>query len=871
MPKPSSLRLLALLTLGACLQPSQRAEDLFADRQTMPPAFDKLANPPVPPNALARPTANSVAVAVIDNGVDYLHPSLRGRLRHVPRGPQNHPSLGWDFQGADAFPHPSLISPSFLAFGAKKIEDGRIVGASEDGLALFLDFNRSFLTRLQSRIRADRRLAKTPFATKLGSRSLTLPAVDYILEDGFFDPKRYETNRQAGLLMMGSKLSLALREEVGDEAAAALEAPQWEMASEISESHHLSYLAYVDGADAFLDLVRQTLKEWESESGYRAAYRTFVDYDIKDARNGDDATPGAKLHGAWYAQAHDFPDHFPERTLAQLFCHQLKPRERMEWARLAPAARSARAERLVADHFKSARRYLELVASQGRSTSQRTGAKNSLAVLPEAEKLAREALRSTNVGALLACGDPARVRISDPARVRDARKRFHPYLDPGSSEEVHGTHVAGIVARQSPHVDIIPIRVTTSGTAVVEKRAKQLVDNSVQIFDRWMRHPAVAKTLREKFPGLGSGSGAVAKVRQYLEENLDDLYLNLVFFEDIRGAIRLVGANRVLVANMSLGVESDTVPVSQPVGRGGDENLGFLFTESLKFAVAETVLEHAPHTLFVVAAGNSKTWLDGRTRSGLPCDLRSPLFASEGVEALPNNRLNNVLCVGSLKQMGQLSEFTNIVLGETPFVLSYGEEVLAPVKLTSCEGIQQRLLEEDLKGIKPSIPSPVALKNGISIDELAAKLPPFPEALSMVVPDLKLELWVRWMNTLLTSTQSTLAVSRCARESSPKARLSGTSMASPAVAGFVARFMAARLRASHLSEDHAYGHPDFLPAKIIADLYARSPEYGGASLIREIPQVLKIRAWDRATPEQRQKLRRVPVLSARDSLDGGGI
>lgn len=66
-----------------------------------------------------------------------------------------------------------------------------------------------------------------------------------------------------------------------------------------------------------------------------------------------------------------------------------------------------------------------------------------------------------------------------------------------------------------------------------------------------------------------------------------------------------------------------------------------------------------PQVAFVAASGNDGSWIDDKSRLGLPC----------GIEA------QNILCVGALGTDGQIASFSNVVLPDYPFLLAPGENI----------------------------------------------------------------------------------------------------------------------------------------------------------------------------------------------------
>ncbi|WP_437893135.1 S8 family serine peptidase [Sorangium sp. So ce124] len=244
----------------------------------------------------------------------------------------------------------------------------------------------------------------------------------------------------------------------------------------------------------------------------------------------------------------------------------------------------------------------------------------------------------------------------------------------------HGTHVAGLMVYDRPDIGLLAYRVMPSNR--VPKDEKPPGD-------------AVDKLARE--------TSAV------IEAAVED------------------GAR---VINMSWEVPSNDTPEQQ-------ERL-----RTLAKRLRTTVLRH-PRVLFVVAAGNSRVWVDGRTRVHYPC----------GIDA------SNVLCVGALRENGDLAAFSNIPLSGLDVVFTLGEDVLSTVP----------------SGICPVKETDVLKKESPSDDELRA----LAEA----------------------------AEARCGKSFFLE-RMSGTSMAAPIVA--------------HVAAEILVDEPDLIAAEVVRAIYRRA-------------------------------------------------
>ncbi|WP_441293007.1 S8 family serine peptidase [Sorangium sp. KYC3313] len=169
----------------------------------------------------------------------------------------------------------------------------------------------------------------------------------------------------------------------------------------------------------------------------------------------------------------------------------------------------------------------------------------------------------------------------------------------------HGTHVAGLMVYDRPDIGLLAYRVMPSN-----------------------RVPKDAKPSGDAVDKLAQETSAV-----------------------IEAAVR----DGARVINMSWEVPDGDAPGQQQMLR------------TLAKRLRKTVLRH-PRVLFVVAAGNSKVWLDGSTRVHYPCGLDA----------------SNVLCVGALRENNDLAAFSNIPLSGLDVVFTLGEDVLSTVPSGIC-------------------------------------------------------------------------------------------------------------------------------------------------------------------------------------------
>lgn len=130
------------------------------------------------------------------------------------------------------------------------------------------------------------------------------------------------------------------------------------------------------------------------------------------------------------------------------------------------------------------------------------------------------------------------------------------------------------------------------------------------------------------------------------------------------------------------GVKVVNLSIGMTFGKS-DEGAENMINTFKKF---EKLVNAYPDMVFVAAAGNESTWVNGETRFSFPC----------GVKA------TNMICVASVDENGVPSEFTNIPLVSNPLVFAPGERILAPLPSQLCGS-------EELMTLNGKLPT-VALK-----------------------------------------------------------------------------------------------------------------------------------------------------------------
>ncbi len=233
-----------------------------------------------------------------------------------------------------------------------------------------------------------------------------------------------------------------------------------------------------------------------------------------------------------------------------------------------------------------------------------------------------------------------------------------------------------------------------------------------------------------------------------------------------------------------------------------------------------------------VAAGNSSTWVDGKSHSALPVDVTSRFLSQyeNGQDMVaPNNHLSNVLGVGSLSPDEDLSGFTNIILGmKVPMIFAVGEKILSPIKTTDLSPVLSVISNrvEPLNSKLPVHPSDTRITDKFKEKEAYVVLKDDADAPAKIGRYFSAA--IQQIDSILNVFSTQLAM----QYSDHREHYSGTSMATPAVVGTIGDQVIQRALVLGLKPDQVYDHPEMTPAHLIqmirdsgTPVFPESPEY----------------------------------------------
>lgn len=866
--------LLALLFVVGCSVETQKGRESF-DTHNLPPQLAKLANQtielrPLKNEIIARVQQDqnlfTLPVAVIDNGVDLAHPDLISKYTFKV---QNNEIVGagHDFMGDDEFSSSALINPEVFAFTASTIKNGLIVVGDRNPFEKMMELDAAVVTAMLKKIKADPVLSKSLFA-RLDKGSFNSFGLFRLVNDetakNIFNPQTYIDTKAEGKLFGVDFRAQAASNEVLAKAWTLpqvylfLDHPIQQLSPGSGYSNIFSYLNGIEHADVFVQKVKEVFNESAEAQELKTGIERLVEFRAQREHGPTVDRPAiADSASTFLSKAVEY--HKQGITAKD-------PILGLQWSTL-------QSHLYKADLFRKPTDFPQIVVNPD---TVNDAVKNNLRTFEEyrevliqvpmsaQEKFALRAFNKTAndnyrvVSSYLTLRGEELKKLYDPnfhsSYTSLLRKYFfrnqHPYLSGMSEDESHGTHVSGIIVKQNEALRIYPVRVTTRSALVTKTEHVRMIAQYKAEFHKWLQTPVVAKAIFHKLGKMlpagytePTTADERAKFSAVLMESMNEAIdmgfeagsLDFIFFDELKQALRHVGQQKLKIANISLGAENNNeIPRLADIDPEKDlpKVFNFLNFEFVKFQFGEILSTEAKGTLFVVAAGNSSTWVDGKSHSALPVDVTSRFLApfENGKDlVVPNNHLTNVLGVGSLNPDEDLSNFTNVILGmKTPMIFAVGEKILSPIKMTDLSPalsfIKSRITP--ITGKIPVMPNDSRFTDKVKERAEYAALKDDSEAASKISNN-----FIAAMSQL-DSILSVYSTQLAMQYSDHREYYNGTSMATPAVVGTIGDKVIQKALALGLKPDQVYDHPEMTPAHLIqmirdsgTPVFPESPEY----------------------------------------------
>lgn len=810
-----------------------------------------------------------VRVGVMDNGVDIAHPDLVNQIDFGTDG-KKITSAGFDIMGGDRFGSPAILHLEYYAFGAEGIVDSKIKGACADPIAKLRKYDQAFLADFMPKLKAHPTLGPSLFG-KFNKENFSILAAHRFSVAEFSAEDYARAKRDKRLIgrewkpKPGVPLE-SMRAQVEDAYPYLYEefelGPQGYPVSILENSSPDRLVQRLEHGDEFYKFAKAEFETFSKTSGYAKDFSQLVQFmeprlfEAGDSKLKKITDSIDRLAEILVFSREGYTTKDPLRKVGrELYATGLKRMirtlEKVPTERILPtreALRSAIFDQLSL--YEDAAKHA--LANPSRFTSAEIEAiEKYLQRQKTWTGLFEEYLSRKNF-------DPVSFLVPTPmtAEIQSKYRKmltrsFHPMIDSHGVTESHGTHVSGIIAKQNPDIRIVPLRVITRGTKDSPVKDAQMLRAYEADFKAWMREPLVIRALEGRFSASLEGKKGEPLVEELLKVFAEQIPIDFKenkgdfrFLEEVEKAIEIAGQEKLKLVNVSLGTTFDRGVIDYrnlELKEQIEASYQFLKFEFLKWKVAKTANTKSPNTLFLVATGNDGAWRDGRSKSALPVDLSSSFLAdyedaAKGLVA-PNNQIKNILGVGSLSQLDEISSYSNLLLTKTPMVMTHGEQVLSPIRPISDEAVGA-VFKKDLAlagsagtiagalGSKERMDDFLIKRYGITgtADEVQEKLTEWRKTLE-------------GMDDFFTEADSALQTDLFIRFPNARARYSGTSMATPTLTGMLANEINLKAKKLGIPSAKIYENAEFSPTELIRLVKSKSESMFGET------SIIKLRKW----------------------------
>ena len=841
-------------------------------------------------------------VAVIDNGTDIYHPQIIDKIAWQRNALNKVEFLGYDFMANDSNPSPELANFSLFAYGSSRIEDGKIVAPPENPLLVLAEHNISFHKYFFEKLKNHPILKDSIYAKKINAHNLTIFGAEVLIH--YFDLDDYNESKKEGKLFNEAVKNYSTKEWLEkfhlskssvQTAYALIYRNFWNM----SLSHGTPYdpnespngfskfsmLYQLNDAELFNNLLKESLKNFPLAKDYEIAksnYHKYIKYRSSvDDLKGEDSDEfdfkiinnlsKALIYHLYPPQKNSFLVDLVNKIEVSIvnevfvinnkFPNNFSINSEMVNEIIKKVNEKFRS--LVEFSIKNKSKYPELDYKDQRDLLKVKDNFQSLSKLRndffskyDISNLMTKSLNGKilNYSNENLNGDIRSVFLrtnqdetfENNQTIKYLTKTENPFLESKAINSSHGTHTAGLIANNSPDVQIVPIRVITSNINYSVNRALKIKNEFKQQFMTWLKEPTVFNALANKFGSYVenhdfSWKNKSLKNREEISKKLisiwdpiinkkiDTFDPTFIFSDQLIQSIKYCGLNKIKIASISLAIESEIKrDTLKEIDTNYDieDNFEFILMEYYKWKYAEAILKYAPHTLFVVALGNSNSWVDGFKRIALPVDLSSRFLTDldsteylnkdEHMERIvPNNHINQILAVGSTDSKRGFSDFTNIIIRnkKLPQVFFVGENVNSSIKVFDDLGFKQLRSQYlsfidriNVAGSNDNISNDFLSQNNLLKSVWTNKERNINRARDLLNQELEID----------KSIYKPLLWDLFVNNNSGYGRMDGTSMATPGVARQISIWVSELAKEKGIKNDAIlYNNPDFSPQNII--------------------------------------------------------
>ncbi len=813
-------------------------------------------------------------VGVMDNGVEIFHPDLINKIDMKFDG-RNLVSAGFDAMGGDLIPSPVLVDYKIYAFGGELNAQGQIKNHADDPMALVKKYNDEFLELFEKKLSSSDSLQNSLFKN-FTKDSFNLYDIihlidkDIVGEDGNYKrsnleksyKRRAETNKLIDFVeKMDSKYLAELKKAGNLDGVYKANFEPKSYYNMILRTFGGDFDAYdnftsIKGGMEFYDLLIETYEDFNKNSPEFKKYLNNMSELYNLSQEGFRSTKfnqnaSDRLKSISRYQKIGFHHEDPlvyyvkaleNKIISMKLVSEGLPKERIKVS-MNEIEEIFKAEISIRESLLN-----QALAKKGSvSADFLKGTKNQLEVLTKFKQQFPTYLESRSWKDFDL--DNPKINAED---LSDYRKYFVRKHHPMFYDEIasHGTHVSGIISQQSDNLRIHPIRVMTSSTEKNLIKDEELLKKFKKELEEFFSDPVISKSFKDTFKDKLDGkiykmnsSDRAKAIMVELAEEIDDFFwnhrLDIDFVNQISTTIDHIAKEKLKLVNVSLGTEFNKA-ILKPEGAELKQILEFYIFEGHKNKIASKMKKTAPNTMFLIATGNSGAWVDNHSKSAIPADLSSPFFRKYETKnvKLINNTVENLLAVGSVDRVGNLSSFSNILIGtKTPMIFAEGEAVYSPVRMIDSSEAGEKLKKTDF----------IANKNYWDMDEAFDKkkelIPELKknEALKKYFTkevveneDLASSIMYSFFDEEHTGNKksSFLIDDLMAKAPPMRAHFSGTSMATPTATGLIGRYITEKAEALGVPASDLYNDLRFKPSIIMEEVFALTkPIHEGANVI----------------------------------------
>jgi hypothetical protein len=799
-----------------------------------------------------------IRVAVIDNGLDVLHPEI---LRNVAWKRNNKGEIvaGFDPLGKTNIANASFINPELYAFGAQEVREGKIVGYKEAPLDFLAQIQSDFAELLAQELKKPN--LRNSFFAHLNEKNYSfLRAMELVTVFDSSPEKIIELHEKikAKARLIHPGLSAIELREIHLKYIEALRhttGAEWNeiftgnlRSTKFQEYFNAKNVANFESGIEFVKAVKRVVKKIDSKHSVFAAAKNF---NLFHASMSKSPREMEKWHKEWkysfsstLEEALSFKLHGPQVELPRISLTRkvYKSIVRMKYLSEKNPSFPIKVTQEDLDKYleKLVKFSLDIQKAEHANPSditERTAAAELDKLIHETKQVMKYLKEQGGLSVTFEMTEDEQKRLKELKA--QARFNQHPMLSDKSLTKSHGTHVSGIILEgNKDRVLIEPVRPLTESMDITYKKAMEIAEQTETELREFLKNPVILRGLPNKLRQYGYNvpDGESPKVlveetikllRKHLAEEAKRSPLDFLFINDIVESIKHVGEQRIPIANVSLGTEFNKAAENSESSDKSKQLYKFLGFEFFKYKVADAILKYAPHTTFFIAAGNSQMWVDGHSKSALPFDLTSTYFKHFETknEVLPNHKQKNIIGVMSASEYKILSSFTNVAIHKgVPVVVAVGEDVLSTVRTTdqsfNDKIFNSRKAKEHLSiglGIDGEKKAKERLVEFFGPTK-AKRILRFKDALGPM--DLGF-----WMNTStflfdipLGNLQGLLPQDLKQRFPMARDRYNGTSMATPRTVQAIIPFLEQKAKQLGVPLGELYGHKDFSTKAILADM-----------------------------------------------------